>query len=101
MLDQQKSGSPETASGNAPRADVLHVLKAILKKRTGHEGEDWTEETPLKDTGLDSFDAIECIFELEEHYKVDIDFNANSPETKLETIGDFVDMASRAIIAGR
>jgi acyl carrier protein len=83
------------------RADVAKVLKEVLVKRTGRQGDDWTEQTPLKDTGLDSFDAIECIFELDEHYKVDIDFNANDPEAKLETIGDLVGMVSRAIAARR
>jgi len=96
----------ERSLGGAPgggdvRADVTRVLKDILERRTKSDGADWTERTSLKDTGLDSFDAIECIFELEEHYAIDIDFNANDPDAKLETIGDFIDLATRAIVAGR
>jgi acyl carrier protein len=83
------------------RADVSMVLKEIIKKRTGAPADNYTEETLLKDIGLDSFDAIECIFQLEEHYKVDIDFNANNPESKMESISDFIDMASRAIAVSR
>ena len=96
---QEQSGLAETASGEALRADVANVLKDILRKRTGNDGADWTEDTTLADTGLDSFDAIECVFELEEHYHVELDFNANDPRTKMETIRDFVDMATRAIAA--
>ena len=77
------------------------VLKEIIKKRTGAAADDYTEETLLKDIGLDFFDAIECIFQLEEHYKADIDFNANNPKSKMETIADFIDMASRAIAVSR
>ena len=91
----------ETPGGGDVRADVTRVLKDILERRTKSDGAAWTEGTSLKDTGLDSFDAIECIFELEEHYAIDIDFNANDPDAKLETIGDFIDLATRAIVAGR
>jgi acyl carrier protein len=84
------------------RADVSVVLKEIIKRRNGTAAaDDYTEETLLKDIGLDSFDAIECIFQLEEHYKVDIDFNANNPESKIETIADFIDIASCAIAVSR
>jgi acyl carrier protein len=83
------------------RGNVSMVLKEMIKKRTGAAANDYTEETLLKDIGLDSFDAIECIFQLEEHYKVDIDFNANNPESKMETISDFIDMASCAIAVSR
>ena len=98
MTERERSPSAVAINGSL-RADVARVLKETIAKRTGRQGLDWTEETPLKETGLDSFDAIECIFELEEHYKVDIDFNANDPEAKLETIGDFVEMISRAVAA--
>ena len=100
MPTGQEDALPATITGDL-RADVFVVLKEIIKKRTGAAGDDYTEETLLKDIGLDSFDAIECIFQLEEHYKVDIDFNANNPESKMETISDFIDMASRAIAVSR
>ncbi len=84
-------------AGNAVRADVAHVLQEIIRRRAQTDASSWTEATPFSETGLNSFDAIECVFELEEHYKVDIDFNANDPESKMEKISDFIDMAVRAI----
>jgi len=96
---QQQEALFQTDGGEALRADVARVLKEILERRTQRDGADWTEETLFADTGLDSFDAIECVFELEEHYKVEIDFNANDPASKVQRVGDFVDMATRSIIA--
>ena len=96
---QQERG--DTAESGPIRADVTRVLKDILKRRAHSDGADWTEQTPIKETGLDSFDSIECIFDLEEHYKVEIDFNANNSDTKLVTIGDFIDLATRSIVAGK
>ncbi|RBP17166.1 acyl carrier protein [Roseiarcus fermentans] len=98
--DHSEQAPGATTESGDIRADVTRVLKDIIARRTQRDSAGWTEQTELKDTGLDSFDAIECIFELEEHYTVDIDFNANNPDTKLETIGDFIDLATRAIVAG-
>jgi acyl carrier protein len=86
---------------DALRADVTATLKELLKKRARREVEGWTEETPLQETGIDSFDVIECIFELEERYGVSIDFNANDSSAKLETVGDIIDLAVRSVAAGR
>ena len=101
MSGQNKEELTETKVGDVTRADIANVLREFMKKRTESDGAGWTEETLFADTGLNSFDAIECIFELEEHYGIDIDFNANNPEVKMERIGDFIDMATRSIIARR
>ncbi len=70
---------------------MIAKLIGMLRKRTGKEDAEWSAATTLEDAGLDSFDVVECIFELEEELAVDIDFNANN-ESKISTIGEFAEV---------
>jgi len=101
MAETPQSAPRVGGTEDALRAEVAATLKEMFKNRARNEVEGWTEETPLKETGIDSFDIIECVFELEERYKVDIDFNANDPNVKMDTVGDVIDLAVRSIAAGR
>jgi acyl carrier protein len=46
----------------------------------------------LEDLGLESLDAVEMIFDLEEKFDIQIPYNANTnnPRTEFETVGDVV-----------
>jgi acyl carrier protein len=99
--EPQEAASTAILTADAHRADIARALKEALVRRTGRRADDWSEETRLKDAGVDSLDALECLFELEERYKIDIDFNINDSGSKLVTVGDFVDLASRAVNAKR
>ena len=44
----------------------------------------------LEDLGLESLDAVEMIFELEEKFDIQIPYNANNPRTEFETVGEVV-----------
>ena len=67
---------------------MIDRLIEMLRVKTGKSDANWTAETTLEDAGLDSFDVVECIFQLEEEMGVSIDFNANN-ESKVSTIGEF------------
>jgi len=69
-------------------AAMIDKLIDMLRKKTGKDDADWSAATTLEDAGLDSFDVVECIFQLEEEMGVSIDFNANN-ESKVSTIGEF------------
>jgi acyl carrier protein len=46
----------------------------------------------LEDLGLESLDAVEMIFDLEEKFDIQIPYNANTnnPRTEFDTVGDVV-----------
>jgi acyl carrier protein len=54
----------------------------------------------LEDLGLESLDAVEMIFDLEEKFDIQIPHNANTnnPRTEFETVGDVV-KAVEALVA--
>lgn len=70
---------------------MIDKIIAMLRVKTGKADANWTADTTLEDAGLDSFDVVECIFQLEEEMGVSIDFNANN-ENKVSTIGEFAEV---------
>ena len=44
----------------------------------------------LQDLGLESIDALEMVFDLEEKFGIQIPYNANSAATDFATVGDVV-----------
>ena len=44
----------------------------------------------LEDLGLESLDAVDIIFELEEKFDITIPYNPNNSRTEFNTVGDFV-----------
>jgi acyl carrier protein len=44
----------------------------------------------LEELGLESLDAVEMIFELEEKFDITIPYNANNSHTEFDTVGDVV-----------
>jgi len=46
---------------------------------------DWLDEL-----GIDSLEAVEMIFELEERFNVEIPVNANNSETVFKTVADVI-----------
>lgn len=44
----------------------------------------------LEDLGLQSLDAVEMIFELEEKFDITIPYNANDSRMEFDTVGDVV-----------
>lgn len=48
----------------------------------------WGPETLLEDTGFNSYDFVEIIFKLEDHFAIEIDYNANNNINDVRTIGE-------------
>jgi len=67
-------------------ADVI----AIIAKRLPAEKRNLDMAGRLQDLGIDSFSAVEMIFDLEEKFDVQISYNSNDTRLDLETVGDVI-----------
>jgi acyl carrier protein len=72
--------------------DVANDVIAIIakKKRVDKPNVELTDR--LEDLGLESLDAVEMIFDIEEKFDISIPYNANTnnPRTEFDTVGDVV-----------
>ncbi len=72
--------------------DVARDVIAIIanKKRVDKPTVELSDR--LEDLGLESLDAVEMIFDLEEKFDIQIPYNANTnnPRTEFDTVGDVV-----------
>jgi acyl carrier protein len=73
-------------------ADVTNDVVAIIAKKKRVEKPTVELSDRLEDLGLESLDAVEMIFDLEEKFDIEIPYNANTnnPRTEFETVGDVV-----------
>lgn len=72
-------------------ADVAADVIAIIKKKIRVEKSEIAMDDKLRDLGLESLDALELVFDLEEKFDIEIPVNANNPQIGgFETVGDVV-----------
>ena len=70
-------------------ADVAaDVIAIIAKKVPGGKSIQLSDN--LQQLGLESIDALEMVFDLEEKFGIQIPYNANSAATDFATVGDVV-----------
>ena len=67
-------------------SDVIGII--AKKKRVDKPAVAMTDR--LEDLGLESLDAVEMIFDLEEKFDIQIPYNANNPRTEFDTVGEVV-----------
>jgi acyl carrier protein len=81
-------------------ADVAAEVLAIIanKRRAGASAIALTDR--LEELGIESLDAVEMIFELEEKFDITIPYNANDKRMEFETVGDVV-KAVEGLINGK
>ena len=81
-------------------ADVTSDVIAIIagKVRAARPAIELTDK--LEDLGLESLDAVEMIFELEEKFDITIPHNANDSRTEFGTVGDVV-QAVKTLVNGK
>jgi acyl carrier protein len=73
-------------------SDVASEVIAIIEKKKRVEKPTVELTDRLEDLGLESLDAVEMIFDLEEKFDIEIPYNANTstPRTEFDTVGDVV-----------
>ncbi len=65
---------------------VREILQAKMKiRRSEVNDSDWLDEL-----GIDSLEAVEMIFELEERFNIEIPVNANNSEAVFKTVADVI-----------
>jgi acyl carrier protein len=72
-------------------SDVAQDVMAIIKKKIRVERDQITMDDKLRDLGLESLDALELVFDIEEKFNVEIPVNANEANIGgFETVADIV-----------
>jgi acyl carrier protein len=72
--------------------DVANDVIEIIAKKKRVDKPDVEVTDRLEDLGLESLDAVEMIFDLEEKFDISIPYNANTnnPRTEFDTVDDVV-----------
>jgi acyl carrier protein len=78
-------------------ADVTADVIAIITKKIPGEKKEIQLADNLQALGLESIDALEMIFDLEEKFGIQIPYNANSAATDFSTVGDVVKAIQRLV----
>ena len=76
---------------------AAEVMDVIAKKIPGKGGGPIKLGDTLTDIGLESIDALEMVFDLEEKFGIQIPYNANSSEQEFATVGDVVSAIQRLV----
>jgi acyl carrier protein len=79
-------------------ADVAaDVISVIAKKVPAEKSGVINLGDNLKDLGLESIDALEMVFDLEEKFGIQIPYNANTADSTFATVGDVVNAIQRLL----
>jgi acyl carrier protein len=73
---------------------------AIIAKRLPVEKRNLHLSDRLDDLGIDSFSAVELIFDLEEKFDIQIPYNSNETRPDFATVADVVE-AIRKLVGGK
>jgi acyl carrier protein len=80
--------------------EVAADTVAIISKRVPADKRNLNMADRLEDLGIDSFSAVEMIFDLEEKFDVQIPYNSNDNMPELQTVGDVVE-AIKKLVSGK
>jgi acyl carrier protein len=73
---------------------------AIIAKRLPVEKRNLHLTDRLDDLGIDSFSAVEMIFDLEEKFDIQVPYNSNETRPDFATVADVVE-AIRKLVGGK
>jgi acyl carrier protein len=77
--------------------DVTADVIEIIAKKLPADKRDIQMSDRLDEIGIDSFGAVEMIFDLEEKFDIQIPYNANDARMEFETVGEVVQAIKRHI----
>jgi len=78
---------------NNVAADII----AIIAKRVAPEKSNLAPSDRLDELGIDSFNAVEMIFDLEEKFDIQIPYNSNDVRPEFQTVGDVIAAITKLI----
>ena len=74
---------------------VMEIIATSTKRgRATLQGSDW-----LNELGIESLEAVEMIFELEDRFGIDIPVNANNTNDVFKTVDDVVRLVEELVAA--
>jgi acyl carrier protein len=71
--------------------DVTRDVLAIVAKKVQGNKKDLSPDDRLDELGLDSFAAVEMIFDLEEKFDIQIPYNSNDARLEFQTVGEIAE----------
>ena len=72
---------------------------AIIKKKVRVERSEISVDDKLQDLGLESLDALELVFDIEEKFNIEIPVNANDANIGgFQTVGDVVRAVEKLVV---
>ncbi len=77
----------------------LTRIVEYIAKQTGKDVSEVTANTSLEDAGIDSFDFIELVFQLEDEFGIHVDHNQNDVAARLKTVGDIANLVDELVAA--
>jgi acyl carrier protein len=77
--------------------DVTRDVIAIIAKKVTPPGRELKLDDRLDELGLDSFAAVEMIFDLEEKFDIQIPYNSNDSRLEFETVGEIADAIKKLV----
>ena len=92
-------------SSEAPKITIdflIGMLKQVIEENPSRDrgkalDASWGPETLLEDTGFNSYDFVKIIFKLEDHFGIEIDYNANNSINDVKTIGELCDEIAKLL----
>jgi acyl carrier protein len=78
--------------------DVGSEIISIISQKIGNGSDRLSPADPLDDLGINSFEVVELIFDLEEKFDIQIPYNANSV-IEAKTIGDLIKVIEELVKA--
>jgi acyl carrier protein len=71
--------------------DVSRDVVEIIAKKVTPKGRELKLDDRLDELGLDSFAAVEMIFDLEEKFDIQIPYNSNDARLEFQTVGEIAE----------
>lgn len=80
--------------------EIKEKIRTIIAEHLGRQSSELQDDTMLTEFGVESLDAIEIVFAIEEEFGIDIPYNANDPDTfNMATLKD-VSQSVENLISG-
>jgi len=80
---------------------TFQKVQKIFEKRFSLAEDVVTPEASLENLGLDSLDAIEALFDLEDEFHIRVPQERGTSEKSLTTVQDIVDLIDRLVAEQR
>ncbi len=79
------------------KLELVELFNDLVSKYSKDKSIVLTDETDVKEIGIDSIDIMEIVFEIEEKYSVEVD---DVSTLQADTFGELVDSLHKNLVVG-